>query len=204
MRFTLANYFGDQPKTISATFQALMFSVNHSGLSDMKMRYCPTRCLEDGPYGAMAVGFKAGADVEVWQGEDGRWFAKSDRGQNVYPIHGEQAKSEFQPILSCWRGSKRGCVDCHRACPLINPAVKARREALLSPAVAASQRARKRVERFLLTSEAGLAISGECSSEKISNLMRLLGTKGGRAKSEKKRLAAKQNALKRWSAKRSK
>ncbi|NBR24008.1 MAG: hypothetical protein EBU08_09610 [Micrococcales bacterium] len=150
----------------------------------------------------MVVGFKPGADVEVWQGEDGRWFARSERGQNTYTITEEQAKGQFQPSLSCWRGSRRGCVDCHRACPLVDPAVKARREALMSPAVVASQRARKKVERFLVTNEIGLAISGECLSEKVSNLMRVLGAKGGRVKSEKKRIAAKQNILKRWATKR--
>jgi hypothetical protein len=72
----------------------------------------------------------------------------------------------------------------------------------MSPAVVASQRAKKRVERFLLSYEPHLAISSECLSEKVSSLMKILGAKGGRVKSEKKRLAAKQNALKRWSAKR--
>jgi hypothetical protein len=72
----------------------------------------------------------------------------------------------------------------------------------MSPAVVASKRAKKRVERFLLSYEPHLAISSECLSEKVSNLMKVLGAKGGRVKSEKKRLAAKANALKRWSANR--
>lgn len=168
----------------------------------MKLRYCPSRSVADSPWGALPVGFKTGADCVVWK-QDGRWYAKSERGSNTYPLHHEaQVESEFQPVLSCWRGSRKGCVDCHRACPEIDPAVKARREALMSPAVVASQRARKKVERFLVTNEIGLAISGECLSEKVSNLMRVLGAKGGRVKSEKKRIAAKQNILKRWATKR--
>ena len=167
-----------------------------------KLRYCPSRSIADSPWGALPVGFKAGADCILTE-VDGRWYAKSERGTNTYPIfHKAQIESEFQPVLSCWRGSRKGCVDCHRACPEVNPAVKARHEALLSPAVVASQRARKKVERFLVTNEINLAISGECLSEKVSNLMKILGQKGGRVRSEKKRIAAKQNALKRWSAKR--
>ena len=147
-------------------------------------------------WGQLAVGFKAGADCIVTEIE-GRWYAKSERGTNTYPIHHEaQIESEFQPVLSCWRGSRKGCVDCSRACPEIDPAVKARREALMSPAVVASQRARKKVERFLVTNEIGLAISGECTSEKVSNLMRILGQKGGRSRSEKKRIACRLNGLK--------
>jgi len=202
MNISLLIAKGTYSTSICAERHGFMQVTHAIGLGGMKMRYCPTRSSTDDFWGGMPVGFKAGADVEVWQGEDGRWFAKSDRGSNVYPIREEQAKSEFQPILSCWRGSGRGCVDCHRACPEVNPAVKARHEALLSPAVVASQRARKKVERFLVTNEIGLAISGECLSEKVSNLMKILGQKGGRVRSEKKRIAAKQNALKRWSAKR--
>lgn len=167
-----------------------------------KLRYCPSRSVTDSSWGALPVGFKAGADCVVWE-QNGRWYAKSERGTNTYPLfHEAQVQSEFQPVLSCWRGSRKGCIDCSRACPEVDPAVKARRDALMSPAVVASQRARKKVERFLSTNEIGLAISGECTSEKVSNLMRILGQKGGRVKSEKKRLAAKQNALKRWSANR--
>jgi len=167
-----------------------------------KLRYCPSRSVSDSPWGALPVGFKAGADCILTE-VDGRWYAKSERGTNTYPLHHEaQVESEFQPVLSCWRGSRKGCVDCSRACPDIDPAVKARREALMSPAVVASQRARKRVERFLLSSELHLAMSGECTSEKVSSLMKILGAKGGRAKSEKKRLAAKRNILKRWATKR--
>ena len=168
-----------------------------------KLRYCPSRSVVDSPWGALPVGFKAGADCILTE-VDGRWYAKSERGSNTYPLHHEaQVQSEFQPVLSCWRGSRKGCVDCSRACPEIDPAVKARREALMSPAVVASQRAKKRVERFLLSSELHLAISGECTSEKVSSLMKILGAKGGRSRSEKKRLAAKRNILKRWATKRS-
>ena len=168
-----------------------------------KLRYCPSRSMGGESWGQLAVGFKAGADCVVWE-QDGRWYAKSERGTNTYPIHHEaQIESEFQPVLSCWRGSRKGCVDCSRACPDIDPAVKARREALMSPAVVASQRARKRIERFLVTNEVGVAMSGECTSEKVSSLMKILGAKGGRSRSEKKRLAAKRNILKRWATKRS-
>jgi len=167
-----------------------------------KLRYCPSRSMGGESWGQLAVGFKAGADCILTE-VDGRWYVKSEKGSNTYPLsHEAQVESEFQPVLSCWRGSRKGCVDCSRACPEIDPAVKARREALMSPAVVASQRARKKVERFLVTNEIGLAISGECTSEKVSNLMRILGQKGGRAKSEKKRLAAKRNILKRWATKR--
>lgn len=167
-----------------------------------KLRYCPSRSVVDSPWGALPVGFKAGADCILTE-IDGRWYAKSERGSNTYPLHHEaQVQSEFQPVLSCWRGSRKGCVDCSRACPDIDPAVKRRRELQMSPAVVASKRAKKRVERFLLSYEPHLAISSECLSEKVSNLMKVLGAKGGRVKSEKKRLAAKANALKRWSANR--
>jgi len=167
-----------------------------------KLRYCPSRSLVDSPWGALPVGFKAGADCIVFE-KDGRWYAKSERGTNTYPLfHEAQVETEFQPVLSCWRGSRKGCVDCSRACPDIDPAVKRRRELQMSPAVVASKRAKKRVERFLLSYEPHLAISSECLSEKVSNLMKVLGAKGGRVKSEKKRLAAKANALKRWSANR--
>lgn len=179
-------------------------AIAHGSVPDCmkKLRYCPSRSVVDSPWGALPVGFKAGADCILTE-VDGRWYAKSERGTNTYPLfHEAQVESEFQPVLSCWRGSRKGCVDCSRACPEIDPAVKARREALMSPAVVASQRAKKRVERFLLSYEPHLAISSECLSEKVSNLMKVLGAKGGRVKSEKKRLAAKQNALKRWSAKR--
>ena len=166
-------------------------------LLDMrKLRYCPSRCLGGESWGQLAVGFKAGADCIITE-VDGTYYAKSERGTNTYPLnHEAQVESEFQPVLSCWRGSRKGCVDCSRACPEIDPAVKARREAGMSPAVVASQRAKKRVERFLLTDEIGLAISGECLSEKISSLMKILGAKGGRAKSEKKRLSSRANGLK--------
>jgi len=168
-----------------------------------KLRYCPSRSVAGESWGQLAVGFKAGADCIITE-VDGRWYAKSERGTNTYPIHHEaQIESEFQPVLSCWRGSRKGCVDCSRACPDIDPAVKARGEALMSPAVVASQRARKRIERFLVTNEVGVAISGRCTSEKVSSLMKILGAKGGRSRSEKKRLAAKRNILKRWATKRS-
>ena len=168
-----------------------------------KLRYCPSRSIDSAPWGQLAVGFKAGADCIITE-VDGGWYAKSERGTNTYPIHHEaQIESEFQPVLSCWRGSRKGCVDCSRACPEIDPAVKARREALMSPAVVASQRARKRIERFLVTNEVGVAMSGRCTSEKVSSLMKILGAKGGRSRSEKKRLAAKRNILKRWATKRS-
>jgi hypothetical protein len=167
-----------------------------------KLRYCPSRCLTGEPWGQLAVGFKAGADCIITE-KDGTYYAKSERGTNTYPLnHEAQVESEFQPVLSCWRGSRKGCVDCARACPEIDPAVKARREALMSPVVVASQRARKKVEGYLLTNEVGLSISGECLSQKVSSLMRILGAKGGRVKSEKKRLAAKRNILKRWATKR--
>lgn len=168
----------------------------------MKLRYCPSRSMGGESWGQLAVGFKAGADCILTEIE-GHWYAKSERGTNTYPIHEAQIESEFQPVLSCWRGSRKGCVDCSRACPEIDPAVKARREALMSPAVVASQRARKRIERFLVTTEVGVAISGGCTSEKVSSLMKILGAKGGRSRSEKKRLAAKRNILKRWATKRS-
>lgn len=161
-----------------------------------KLRYCPSRCLTGEPWGQLAVGFKAGADCIITE-KDGTYYAKSERGTNTYPLHDEaQVDTEFQPVLSCWRGSRKGCVDCARACPEIDPAVKARREALMSPVVVASQRAKKRVERYLLTNEVGLSISGECLSQKVSSLMRILGAKGGRARSEKKRLSSRANGLK--------
>ena len=172
--------------------------ITHAFVHDCmkKLRYCPSRSVVDSPWGALPVGFKAGADCILTE-VDGRWYAKSERGTNTYPLHHEaQVESEFQPVLSCWRGSRKGCVDCSRACPEIDPAVKARREALMSPAVVASQRAKKRVERFLLSSELHLAISGECTSEKVSSLMKILGAKGGRSRSEKKRIACRQNGLK--------
>ena len=186
---------------ISHGFMRIADGLVHDSMR--KLRYCPSRSVVDSPWGALPVGFKAGADCVVWE-QDGRWYAKSERGTNTYPLsHEAQVETEFQPVLSCWRGSRKGCVDCSRACPDIDPAVKARREALMSPAVVASQRARKRIERFLVTNEVGVAISGECTSEKVSSLMKILGAKGGRSRSEKKRLAAKRNILKRWATKRS-
>jgi hypothetical protein len=185
---------------ISHGFMRIADGLVHDSMR--KLRYCPSRSVVDSPWGALPVGFKAGADCVVWE-QDGRWYAKSERGSNTYPLHHEaQVESEFQPVLSCWRGSRKGCVDCSRACPEIDPAVKRRRELQMSPAVVASQRARKKVERFLLSNEPHLAISSECLSQKVSSLMKVLGAKGGRVKSEKKRLAAKANALKRWSANR--
>ena len=185
---------------ISHGFMRIADGLVHDGMR--KLRYCPSRSMGGESWGQLAVGFKAGADCIVTEVE-GRWYAKSERGTNTYPIHHEaQIESEFQPVLSCWRGSRKGCIDCSRACPDIDPAVKRRRELQMSPAVVASKRAKKRVERFLLSYEPHLAISSECLSEKVSSLMKVLGAKGGRVKSEKKRLAAKANALKRWSAKR--
>ena len=185
---------------ISHGFMTIAHGLVHDCMK--KLRYCPSRSVVDSPWGALPVGFKAGADCILTE-IDGRWYAKSERGSNTYPLHHEaQVQSEFQPVLSCWRGSRKGCVDCHRACPEIDPAVKRRRELQMSPAVVASKRAKKRVERFLLSYEPHLAISSECLSEKVSSLMKVLGAKGGRVKSEKKRLAAKANALKRWSANR--
>ena len=185
---------------ISHGFMRIADGLVHDSMR--KLRYCPSRSVVDSPWGALPVGFKAGADCVVWE-QDGRWYAKSERGSNTYPLHHEaQVESEFQPVLSCWRGSRKGCVDCSRACPEIDPAVKRRRELQMSPAVVASKRAKKRVERFLLSNAPHLAISSECLSDKVSNLMKVLGAKGGRVKSEKKRLAAKANALKRWSANR--
>ena len=184
---------------LSPVEQGVMTIAHGVGLDYMdarKLRYCPSRCLTGGAWGQLAVGFKAGADCIVTE-KDGTYYAKSERGCNTYPLNNEaQVESEFQPVLSCWRGSRKGCVDCSRACPEIDPAVKARREFGMSPAVVASQRAKKRVERFLLTDEIGLAISGECLSEKVSSLMKILGAKGGRAKSEKKRLSSRANGLK--------
>ena len=188
---------------LSPAEQGVMTIAHGLGLDCMrKLRYCPSRCLTGEPWGQLNVGFKAGADCIVTE-KDGTYYAKSERGSNTYPLNNEaQVESEFQPVLSCWRGSRKGCVDCSRACPEIDPAVKRRRELQMSPVVVASQRAKKKVERFLLTNEVGLAISGECLSEKVSSLMRILGAKGGRVKSEKKRLAAKRNILKRWATKR--
>ena len=188
---------------LSPLEQGVMTIAHGLGLDCMrKLRYCPSRCLTGEPWGQLNVGFKAGADCIVTE-KDGTYYAKSERGSNTYPLNNEaQVESEFQPVLSCWRGSRKGCVDCSRACPEIDPAVKRRRELQMSPVVVASQRAKKKVERFLLTNEVGLAISGECLSEKVSSLMRILGAKGGRVKSEKKRLAAKRNILKRWATKR--
>jgi len=175
-----------------------VMTLSHGIVHDcmMKLRYCPSRSMGGESWGQLAVGFKAGADCILTE-VDGRWYAKSERGSNTYPLsHEAQLESEFQPVLSCWRGSRKGCVDCSRACPDIDPAVKARREALMSPAVVASQRARKRIERFLVTNEVGVAISGGCTSEKVSSLMKILGAKGGRSRSEKKRIACRQNGLK--------
>ena len=134
---------------LSAVLHGFMSIANELVPAGMqKLRYCPTRSVADSPWGALPVGFKAGADCVVWE-QDGRWYAKSERGTNTYPIfHEAQVQSEFQPVLSCWRGSRKGCVDCARACPVIDPAVKARREALMSPAVVASQRARKKLKDF--------------------------------------------------------
>lgn len=182
-----------------------VMTLSHRQVPDCmkKLRYCPSRSVAGESWGQLAVGFKAGADCIITE-VDGGWYAKSERGSNTYPLqHEAQIESEFQPVLSCWRGSRKGCVDCSRACPEIDPAVKARREALMSPAVVASQRARKRIERFLVTTEVGVAVSGGCTSEKVSSLMKILGAKGGRSRSEKKRLAAKRNILKRWATKRS-
>ena len=188
---------------LSPLEQGVMTIAHGLGLDCMrKLRYCPSRCLTGEPWGQLNVGFKAGADCIVTE-KDGTYYAKSERGSNTYPLNNEaQVESEFQPVLSCWRGSRKGCVDCSRACPEIDPAVKRRRELQMSPVVVASQSAKKKVEWFLLTNEVGLAISGECLSEKVSSLMRILGAKGGRVKSEKKRLAAKRNILKRWATKR--
>ena len=59
--------------------------------------------------------------------------------------------------------------------------------------------ARSRVEKFVKSENPDTDMSID---KKVSDRMRLLGAKGGRAKSDAKRIAAKQNVLKRWAAKR--
>ena len=60
-------------------------------------------------------------------------------------------------------------------------------------------RARKKLEKFVASGNPDSSMSID---KKVSDRMRLLGAKGGRAKSNAKRIASKQNALKRWAAKR--
>jgi hypothetical protein len=59
--------------------------------------------------------------------------------------------------------------------------------------------ARSRVEKFVKSENPDTDMPID---KKVSDRMRLLGAKGGRAKSDAKRIAAKQNVLKRWAAKR--
>jgi len=60
--------------------------------------------------------------------------------------------------------------------------------------------ARSRVEKFVKSENPDTDMPID---KKVSDRMRLLGAKGGRSRSEKNRLAAKRNILKRWATKRS-
>lgn len=59
--------------------------------------------------------------------------------------------------------------------------------------------ARSKVEKFVKSENPDTDLPID---KKVSDHMRLLGAKGGRVKSDAKRIAAKQNVLKRWAAKR--